>query len=49
MKKRELKPERGTAIGRAALDGQIVHIPDVEQSRCGTSTYIPGGREWSGS
>jgi two-component system, NtrC family, sensor kinase len=29
MKKRELKPERGTAIGRAALDGQIVHIPDV--------------------
>jgi hypothetical protein len=19
------------------------------QSRCGTSTYIPGGREWSGS
>jgi signal transduction histidine kinase len=29
MKNRQLKPERGTAIGRAALDGQIVHIPDV--------------------
>jgi two-component system, NtrC family, sensor kinase len=29
MKSRQLKPERGTAIGRAALDGQIVHIPDV--------------------
>ncbi len=29
MKHRQLKPERGTAIGRAALDGQIVHIPDV--------------------
>src|SRR4029077_15804231 len=25
----QLRPERGTAIGRAALDGQIVHIPDV--------------------
>ena len=29
MKSQQLKPERGTAIGRAALDGQIVHIPDV--------------------
>jgi GAF domain-containing protein len=29
MKSRRLRPERGTAIGRAALDGQIVHIPDV--------------------
>jgi two-component system, NtrC family, sensor kinase len=29
MKDRQLKPERGTATGRAALDGQIVHIPDV--------------------
>jgi GAF domain-containing protein len=29
MKSQELKPGRGTAIGRAALDGQIVHIPDV--------------------
>jgi two-component system, NtrC family, sensor kinase len=29
MKSRRLSPERGTAIGRAALDGQIVHIPDV--------------------
>ena len=29
MKSRQLRPERGTAIGRAALDGQIVHIPDV--------------------
>ena len=31
MKNRQLKPERGTATGRAALDGQIVHIPDVFQ------------------
>jgi two-component system, NtrC family, sensor kinase len=29
MKSQQLKPGRGTAIGRAALDGQIVHIPDV--------------------
>ena len=29
MKSLQLKPERGTAIGRAAVDGQIVHIPDV--------------------
>ena len=29
MKSQQLRPERGTAIGRAALDGQIVHIPDV--------------------
>ena len=29
MKNRQLKPERGTATGRAALDGKIVHIPDV--------------------
>jgi GAF domain-containing protein len=29
MKSQQLKPARGTAIGRAALDGQIVHIPDV--------------------
>jgi len=29
MKNRQLRPERGTAMGRAALDGQIVHIPDV--------------------
>ena len=31
MKNRQLRPERGTATGRAALDGQIVHIPDVFQ------------------
>jgi signal transduction histidine kinase len=24
-----LTPERGTATGRAALDGQVVHIPDI--------------------
>jgi two-component system, NtrC family, sensor kinase len=29
MKDRHLTPERGTATGRAALDGRIVHIPDV--------------------
>ena len=29
MKSQQLKPERGTAIGRAALNGQTVHIPDV--------------------
>jgi GAF domain-containing protein len=29
MKVRQLTPERGTATGRAALDGQIIHIPDV--------------------
>jgi two-component system NtrC family sensor kinase len=29
MKNRQLAPERGTATGRAALDGKIVHIPDV--------------------
>jgi signal transduction histidine kinase len=31
MKNRQLTPERGTATGRAALEGQIVHIPDVFQ------------------
>ena len=31
MKNRQLKPERGTATGRAALEGQVVHIPDVFQ------------------
>jgi PAS domain S-box-containing protein len=29
MKNRQLAPERGTATGRAALEGKIVHIPDV--------------------
>jgi GAF domain-containing protein len=29
MKSQRRKPERGTAMGRAALEGQIVHIPDV--------------------
>ena len=27
--KRAVSPERGTAVGRAALEGKIVHIPDV--------------------
>ena len=31
MKDRQLRSERGTATGRAALDGQVVHIPDVLQ------------------
>jgi signal transduction histidine kinase len=31
MKNRQLRPERGTATGRAALEGQVVHIPDVLQ------------------
>jgi signal transduction histidine kinase len=31
MKNRQLRPERGTATGRAALEGQVVHIPDVFQ------------------
>jgi signal transduction histidine kinase len=29
MKNRQLAPERGTATGRAALDGKIIHMPDV--------------------
>jgi GAF domain-containing protein len=29
MKNRQLAPERGTATGRAALEGKVVHIPDV--------------------
>jgi signal transduction histidine kinase len=29
MKNRQLAPERGTATGRAALEGKIIHIPDV--------------------
>jgi GAF domain-containing protein len=29
MRNRQLAPERGTATGRAALEGKIVHIPDV--------------------
>ncbi len=31
MKNRQLKPERGTVTGRAALEGQVVNIPDVFQ------------------
>ena len=29
VKSRQLTPERGSATGRAALEGKIVHIPDV--------------------
>src|SRR5262249_21746577 len=29
MRNRQLAPERGTATGRAALEGKIVHIPDI--------------------
>jgi GAF domain-containing protein len=29
MKNRQLRAERGTATGRAAIEGKIVHIPDV--------------------
>jgi signal transduction histidine kinase len=29
VKSRQLAPERGSASGRAALDGKIIHIPDV--------------------
>jgi GAF domain-containing protein len=29
MKNRQLRPERGTATGRAAVEGKVVHIPDV--------------------
>ena len=25
-----IEPERGSAIGRALLEGQVVHIPDVQ-------------------
>jgi signal transduction histidine kinase len=28
-KNRSVSPERGTAVGRAAVEGKIVHIPDV--------------------
>jgi hypothetical protein len=27
----------------------VIGAATSRQSRCGTSTYIPGGREWSGS
>jgi GAF domain-containing protein len=29
MKNRQIKPDRGMAVGRATLEGKIVHIPDV--------------------
>ena len=38
MKSQELKPGRGTAIGRAALDGQIVIF-----RTCSKTPNIPGG------
>jgi GAF domain-containing protein len=31
MNNRQIKPDRGMAVGRAALEGRIVHIPDVLQ------------------
>jgi hypothetical protein len=45
MKDRQLKPERGTATGRAALDGQIVHIPDVfeDPQSPGRACSVDGG------
>ena len=32
-KKRAVLPERGTAVGRAALEGKIIHIPDVFEDK----------------
>ena len=48
MKSRQLRPERGTAIGRAALDGQIVHIPDVLEDAEYTWWGIAEGRQVQG-
>jgi signal transduction histidine kinase len=31
--KRAVSPERGTAVGRAAVEGKIVHIPDVFEDK----------------
>ena len=45
MKSQQLRPERGTAIGRAALDGQIVHIPDVLEDDEYTWWEIAEGRQ----
>ena len=39
--KRAVSPERGTAVGRAALEGKIVHIPDV----FGDTEYTIGTRK----
>jgi signal transduction histidine kinase len=32
-KKRPVLPERGTAVGRAATEGKIIHIPDVLEDK----------------
>jgi K+-sensing histidine kinase KdpD len=32
-KKRTVLPERGTAVGRAAAEGKIIHIPDVFEDK----------------
>ena len=32
-KKRPVLPERGTAVGRAATEGKIIHIPDVFEDK----------------
>ncbi len=32
-KKRTVLPERGTAVGRAATEGKIIHIPDVFEDK----------------
>src|SRR5262249_55689357 len=32
-KKRKVSPERGTAVGRAAAEGKIIHIPDVFEDK----------------
>src|SRR5262245_9999268 len=41
VKNLQLTPERGTATGRAALEGQIVHIPDVLEDSEYTRWELP--------
>jgi hypothetical protein len=37
-------PERGTAVGRAASEGKIIHIPDVfEDKEYSSGTHNAGG------